>query len=164
METYQQCILELALRFFAIEGDSRLTESHLQHFDWCQNRCQSGSTSDLLINGNDAERSCLPIRRIITISKFLTFRICFCSFCCLLLVVDCYVATILVQYFPFCFFVFFLYRMNPGFARYRNHFDLPSARFLWFSESGVNISFPEDPIWPDEELEFPPMNRLHLGD
>jgi hypothetical protein len=54
--------------------------------------------------------------------------------------------------------------MNPGFARYRNHFDLPSARFLWFSESGVDIFFPEDPLWPDEELEFPPMNRLHMGD
>ena len=48
---------------------------------WCQNRCQSGSTSVLSTNGHDAERSCLPIRRIITISKFFTFVFVDVRFC-----------------------------------------------------------------------------------
>jgi hypothetical protein len=52
-----------------------------------------------------------------------------------------------------------LNRNNPGFARYRNIFDLPSARFLWFSESGQDVFFPGDPIFFDEDLEFPPIRR-----
>ena len=97
MESYQQCALELALRFFEIESDSPLTVRH-----------------------------------------------------CLL--------------FLFLFFFFFSYRMNPGFARYRDLFDLPSARFLWFSESGIDIFFPAGPVNFDEDLEFPYMNRLQLDD
>jgi hypothetical protein len=41
METSQQCVLELALRFFPIESDSRLTERHLQHFDWLMSKSLS---------------------------------------------------------------------------------------------------------------------------
>ena len=41
MEAYRQCILEFALRFFEIEGDTRLTERHLEHFEWMMSKSLS---------------------------------------------------------------------------------------------------------------------------
>jgi hypothetical protein len=39
-----------------------------------------------------------------------------------------------------------------------------SARFLWYCESGVDVFFPDGIIFAGEELEFPDIGRLHLGD
>jgi hypothetical protein len=149
METSQQCVLELALRFFPIESDSRLTERHLQHFDWLMSK----SLSEWQYLGFVDQRP----RRGAFVPPIFCFLFTFVFVDVRFLFVTCNLI-----FFCLLFFYFFCNRMNPGFARYRNHFDLPSARFLWFSESGIDIFFPEDPIWPDEELEFPPMNRLNF--
>ncbi|EFX62879.1 hypothetical protein DAPPUDRAFT_119762 [Daphnia pulex] len=57
-----------------------------------------------------------------------------------------------------------LFARYPGYARYRKLFDIPSARFLWFCESGFDVFFPEGIIFAEEDLEFPDIGRLHLGD
>jgi hypothetical protein len=35
---------------------------------------------------------------------------------------------------------------------------------LWFCELGFDVFFPEGIIFAEEDLEFPDIGRLHLGD
>ena len=147
MEPFQQCALELALRFFLnrerlLSHCSSFGEIRLDDFqvtDWMAVFGLHWSTASTWL-----VCSTQPYRTVLHISCDLFSFLYFFLFMTVSFVV--------------------LYRMNPGFAKYRDLFDVPSTRFLWYSESSHDIFFPEGPIHFDEDLEFPAINRFQLDE
>ena len=99
---------------------------------WFPSHWLNGSIWASLVNGLDVARLFHP-----TLPNGTTYKLWFIFVFVFLFIYD--------GVFLYCLFFFVvLYRMNPGFAKYRDLFDVPSARFVWYSESGHDIFFLKD--------------------
>ena len=127
MEPFQQCALELALRCF-----------------WNRERLLSHCSSFGEIQLDDVQVTDWMAVFGLHWSTASTWPVCSTQPYQTVLHISC-------DLFSFLYFFLFmtvsfvvLYRMNPGFAKYRDLFDVPSARFVWYSESGHDIFFLKD--------------------